>query len=194
MLESLHKIRPLSKTLRDAVVDSFDEINVDKKTALVQVGDFSDCLWFLADGIVRSVVRHDDKLKETTTRIMLPGHIIVSVLSYYRGLPAIEEIVTLTACCLFRITKEALNNILDTHTEFERHVRILTEDYACQISRREDMLRHPTPNSRYAYNQQHFGEFTNLIPVEYAASFANMDRTTYTSIRSGKYPKPKKRR
>ncbi len=178
-IEVLQKIQPLSPALEEAILQSFEEVSFKKNELILKVGETCNAMWFLANGLAKSCVDYEDNNPPTTTRLMRPGHIIVSVLSYYRDMITNESITTLTDCTLYKITKAKRDKLLQIFPGFNVHVRILTEQYLCQVAAREEMLRFPTAAMRYAYFMKHHDYFLQHISIEQSASFAKMSRSTF---------------
>lgn len=175
----LQKIKPLHSELEEAIMHCFEEVSFKKNTVILKAGETCNAMWFLADGLAKSCVDYNDSNPPTTTRLMRPGHIIVSVLSYYRDVSTNESITAVTDCTMYTITKAKRDKLLQTFSEFNLHVRILTEQYLCQVAAREEMLRLPKAAMRYAYFMKHYDYFLEHISIEQSASFANMRRSTF---------------
>lgn len=187
----LHQIQPLSDALEAALKKGFEKVTLKKGKTLLAAGEPCNHLWYLADGMVRSFVAYDkqedEEEKDITTRIMLPEHIIISIYSYYENVASKESIEALKDTCLFKMSKQTLNNIYKNFPEFNLHGRILTEQYLRQADRREAMLRIPNAEDRVQEFIERYGHYLNYIPSRFAATFCNLHRTTFDKIKKKYY-------
>ena len=183
----LNQVRPMSKELEAAIEKAFEPKTVRKNKSILKEGQYSKELWYLAKGIAHSSIQFADEEKETTTRIMMSNYFIVSVLSYYRGTPAAEYIETLTDCELYCLSRENQLKLQEDFPEFNYHIAKIYEQYICNVSLRELMLRHPKAEHRYEFFVKAYGKIANEIPTKYAASFAGMSRSTFSDLKNGSY-------
>ncbi len=191
LIALLNQLKPISVELQDAISEKFLPVQVKKNRMLVTEGSVCNYMWFLVDGLVCSWVNlpgEDDD--ETITRLMTPGYVVVSPLSFYSNAPSVENIEVLKDASFFRIHKTDLDDMYKDFPEFNYHTRILTEQYACTITRRELLLRHQDVEERFKYFIKNYGHLLQFINERYAASFANMNRATFNKLKNGTYRKP----
>lgn len=194
LINKLNLIQPLSTGLQEALTQSFKKLHLKPGRMLITQGIVCDHMYFLSAGTLCSWVNlPGEDENETITRIMRPGQIVVSPVSFYDTVPTIENIQVLEDAILFRIHRDELNEIYKKFPEFNHNIRILTERYLCQVAKRELLMRHRDVEARYNYCIQQFSHLVMYINEKLAASFASMNRTTFNKLKNGTYTKKRRK-
>ena len=186
-IDVLKNIQPLSLELEEAITIALEPVTIRKHRFFVEQGQVCDYLWYLSDGIACSWLELPEGKDETVTRIMTPGYIVVAPKSFYKQLPSLENIEALKDCKAFRIRKDDLNNIYKRFPEFNYNTRLLTEHYTCMVTDREYMLRIHNVTDRFTFFKENFAYILEHVSEKYAASFADMDTTTFNKLKNNKY-------
>lgn len=186
-LENLQKINPLSSDLKNAIVQKLKHEHYEKDTILLREEQYCDNYWILLDGVAESTMSYGRKTKTTTTRIMLPGHIMVSVLSFYQGQRSDEAIRLITDCEILTISRKDVTQICEEFIEFNMHMLQLHCKYMCEMATRAKMMKMPTTKMKYDFYQKEFTDFHNLIPLNKAASFTGMSLSAFKRHRYSSY-------
>lgn len=178
----LNGIKPVSKTLEDALAKHFRIEKIKKGQMLLREGDVSHKLFFLAEGLLRSF--HNIGDKEITSRIMFTNHIVISAGSFFTQTPATESIEALSDCITATLTFDALQHIYEKFPEFNYHTRLITEQYFYRQEQRLYMLRKHDALSKYLYFLENYASYMKDIPQKYIASFLNITPETLSRTRS----------
>lgn len=182
LLQILNTIKPLSRDLETALINSFEPENIAERKILLHEGEVCKNLWFLAKGVLRSY--HSISDKETTSRIMFTNHIVISPGSFFKQTPATESIQALTDGILVTLPYSKLQDIYIRFPEFNYHTRLITEDYFYKQEQRLYMLRKHNAADKYNYFLENYGDYLKDIPQKYIASFLNIARETFSRTRN----------
>lgn len=182
LFSMLHAIKPISIELETALAEEFRYKKLDKGELVLKEGEICRNLWFLAGGMMRSFHTIGDK--EFTSRIMFPGHIVISAGSFFTQTNATETIETLSETEVLVLSHARLNAIYERYPEFNYHTRIITEQYFYKQEQRLYMLRKPDAITRYEYFLDHYADYLQLVPQKYLASFLGITRETLSRMRS----------
>ena len=182
LLQLLNQIKPLSKEINDALIESFHDEKIKKGEILLHEGDVCDKLWFLAEGLLRSY--HNIGNKEVTSRIMFRNHIVISPGSFFTQTAATESIQALANSTIVTLTYADLQAIYLKFPEFNYHTRIITEQYFYKQEQRLYMLRKHEAAAKYNYFLENYSDYLKAIPQKYIASFLNIAPETLSRTRS----------
>ena len=80
LFKLLNELQPISRVLEELLISSFKIEKVGKAVVILKEGEVCQNLWFLADGLMRSFHKIEDK--EITSRIMFTNHIVISAGSF----------------------------------------------------------------------------------------------------------------
>jgi CRP/FNR family transcriptional regulator, anaerobic regulatory protein len=178
----LNEIKPISEDLQKALGDSFTIQEVKKETILLHEGSVCKNCWFLAEGLMRSYHNIDDK--DITARIMFTTNIVISPGSFFRQIPAIESIETLSDCIVGVLSFVDLQKLYAAFPEFNYHVRLITELYFYKQEQFLYMLRKHDAIAKYEYFVENFGTILKDIPQKYIATFLNIAPETLSRVRA----------
>lgn len=186
--ELLDTMEPLGIPLKQALVHVITHVKVKAGQMLANQGTIVDYIWFLEEGIACCSINLLNT-DETVTRIILPGNIVLSAISFSGNIPSEENIEAVRDCTLLRIHKNDLTALCENFPAFNHYIRVLSESYTYQLARSELLLRHYDVEERFNYFMRHYGHYLEHIGERYAASFANMDRATFYKLKNGTYRK-----
>ncbi len=185
LLTVLQNIRPISSEIKAHLYEKFEVVKIKKHKSLIEEGRQCNHLWFIVSGSTRAFGVQTSG-KEITSRLMPKGYFVTAVRSFFERQPGFETIEAMEDCLFLRITHRDFEHLHEKFPEFNYHSRILAQQYAALASVREYMLRYTNATERYAVFEQFFAHLHATTPIKYLASFAQMERATFTNIKNGK--------
>ncbi|HVW62257.1 MAG TPA: cyclic nucleotide-binding domain-containing protein [Puia sp.] len=120
-------IQLLSPDLRNYLISKLIPLKIAKKTTIQEEGQIADRIYFIEKGLVRAV--RMEKGKPKTAWIMNEGNIIVSVESFFLGIPSVEQIETLEDCEFQSFLRKDLYKAYEDYPEFNLHRAVILERY-----------------------------------------------------------------
>ena len=180
-IEEYHKFSPLAM---HALKNEMQLLKLPKNTMLVTSGMVDDNVYFIEEGVTRSIF-HKDALS-TTTWFSMEGDITFGMYSLYHNQPSVESVETLTDCTLYVIPIERLNHLYNTYIDIANWGRILHQDVNRLMSHIFVERLQMSPAERYRCFLKHFPGLTNRIKLKYIAEFLGMSIYTLSRIRANK--------
>ena len=180
-IEEYHKFSPLAM---HALKNEMQLLKLPKNTMLVTSGMVDDNVYFIEEGVTRSIF-HKDALS-TTTWFSMEGDITFGMYSLYHNQPSVESVETLTDCTLYVIPIERLNHLYNTYIDIANWGRILHQDVNRLMSHILVERLKMSPDERYHCFLKHFPGLTNRIKLKYIAEFLGMSIYTLSRIRANK--------
>lgn len=144
----LNFIAPLSGGLAERFSAAIIHRHFPKKHVLLTEGDISKQIFFICRGSARAFY-YDSKGRENTTWFMSENDLMISVYSFFRQVPAMENIQLLEDSTLLCLKWEQLQSIYKDFPEYNFHGRVFTEKYYIQAEERAIILRTRDPAERY---------------------------------------------
>jgi CRP/FNR family transcriptional regulator, anaerobic regulatory protein len=179
LLRSVGRISPaLEKHLRKIIKVRYYK----KREILLQSGEVASLILYLKKGLVRSYSLRGKK--QVSNWFMAEGRIIISVESFLQQIPAEEVIHALEDCECWGITYAELEKTYRKFPSFERIGRLITGSYYCLSEARHNSQRQRFKEEKYEYMMATQPELVARVQVNYMASYLDISRSSYTSLRS----------
>lgn len=182
LFQLFNSIRLISEEFKAAIISNSEIIPVKKKTILLQAGNRSNKIYFIAKGMAR-VYYLDKEGKETTTWILVENELLISVFSFFTGQPSFEYIETLEDCILIELQREKVDQLYERFMEFNFIGRKLTEHYYIRNEIQANNLRILNAKQRYEQLITHHPNLINRVPLGYIASYLGISQETLSRIR-----------
>ena len=154
-----------------------------KGHVLLRPQDTARYLYYIAQGMTRTFYYKDDR--DVTDWFSTEGMFAVSIVSFLTGAPDIRGIETLEPCMLWRISREALEDLYSSHPTIERFGRMLMSQGIVQMQRRFDDLHFATASERYRRLMESRPEILQRAPLSAVASYLGMAAETLSRVRAG---------
>jgi CRP/FNR family transcriptional regulator, anaerobic regulatory protein len=190
LIALLKLVGPMSGRLEKRLRVKIRPYYFKKGEYLLRAGEVSGHILFIKKGLVRSYSLLEGI--DVSNWFMKEGHIIISVVSFFNQLPALDSIVALEDCECWGITFEELQETYTLHPMFNVTGRLITEKYYGISEARERSLRRRTPDEKYAYMMTTDSDLVNRVLHKYMASFLDVGVRTYAAIRK-RYAEKKRR-
>lgn len=165
-----------------ALQHSFEKIALPKNKYLVSQGDICRHLYFLEQGAVRGFYNLDGK--EITHWFGFENDFVTSFHSFITHEAAVENIQLMEGSILWRIAKETLTELCNSHHEIERLLRIAYEKYYIRLEERFVNAQFKTASERYENLMQQTPHIIERVPLGCVASYLGISQETLSRIRS----------
>jgi CRP-like cAMP-binding protein len=184
--EKLHhfiqQVYSMPEQQAQTIVDLFAEKELAKGDHLLVEGKVCNEYCFLVQGFMRAYT-YDHAGNDVSTGFYGDNHVVCELFSFFKRLPAQENIQALTDCHLLYITFEQLNMIFHAMPAFREFGRmILVNSYAQLKQRMLGMIRQ-TAEQRYAALIQTNPAIFQHAPLKNIASYLGITDTSLSRIR-----------
>lgn len=184
IIDKIKQTHPVSEEALHELQQNMEERYYTKGSCIVQSGTIDNLVYFIEEGVTRSVFHHNGE--ETTTWFSQEGDVTFGMDSLYYQLPSIEDIETLTDCRVYVIRVDKLNALYEKYIDIANWGRILHQDVNKELSHLFVERLQLSPKERYErFNQRHPG-LLNRIKLKYVATFLGISIYTLSRVRSGK--------
>jgi CRP-like cAMP-binding protein len=178
----------ISKDSLNSFIDLATEVQFRKNVSLTKVGEVSNCFFIIKSGIVRSYYT-DEKGKEYTRTIFVPGKTTGSLSSLISGLPSKLTYECLTKCVVYKFYFEAFNNLKNQDPQIEKlYSKMLEYIFLLMESRIHD-LAVLNATQRYLKLKREIPNIETMIPQYHIASYLNVSAVQLSRIRKEIYSK-----
>jgi len=179
--ERLDRIQKMDDKLRQGLTDLFCIERKEKEQLLLQEGNICRHVWVVLSGVVRAFHYVDEV--EITSRLITPGHLVISAGSFYTQTPSMENIEVIETGELACVTHAQLEQLYKQFPSLNFIVRKITEYYFYLSEKRLYMLRKQKAVDKYRYFLEHYANLANDVPLKYIASFLGMNQETLSRVR-----------
>lgn len=174
LIQLLNHIAPLSDELRQCLIDRHQLVCVKKGEFLQYPAEQSARMNFIQSGLVKGYYLKDGK--EMCTWFHNEGTVVVSISSWYRRQPTDEFIKALEDTEVISYHHDDIDFIYENFVEFNRHGRMLTEQYHLLIWEWLKLMRGTKARERYAFFLKHFGDWVKRVPAKDIADFLGISQ------------------
>ncbi len=176
---------PLSEDCqRDlAAVSAVQECS--KSTYLVEEGQHSDKLFFIASGSARAFYKK--KGKDVTNWFAFEGDFINALNSYFQNVPSPHYIEVMEPSVILVIGKRDANALSEKHFDFEKLGKRIMLNTLLRLDEHVVAMQFETAKQRYANLLRIRPDITNRVPLNYIASYLGITMETLSRIRNQKY-------
>lgn len=188
VINFFNAIRPINKSLQDAIRKHSSIIKVPPKTIITDIGVTHKYIYFIIKGAIRTFYRDKD-LNEITSWLLFEGDLAISVCSFFSQSPGFEAMEALERCTLLTISYDNLNELYRCHPDFNFIGRVLTEKYYTRSEEKANLLRSFTAMERYIHLMNVSPEVLNRVSLKYIASYLGITQSTLSRIRATKKSK-----
>lgn len=182
LLDVVNSIYKLSEEIQKDIVNACEIISCEKKTRLLNAGETSNSIYFINKGAAR-VYYLDKDGNEITSWFLFENEFLISVYSFFTGLPGFEYIETLEDCSFITLKREKLNKLYEKHLAFNVVGRKLTEYYYIRNEIQTNELRMLTAKQRYQQLLSTNPKLLNRVALGYIASYLGISQETLSRIR-----------
>jgi CRP/FNR family transcriptional regulator, anaerobic regulatory protein len=175
---------PLNNELRAWLRQTLKLRQLRRKELLLRAGEVSDCICFVANGLLRAY-HVPDTGEDTTVWFMKEGDIAISVKSFYEQTASAEYIEALEPTVLLYISYAELQEAYARFPDFNVLGRLITERYYILSEERLLCIRNKRAIERYRFLLHHHPDIIERAPDKYIASYLDISKGTLCRLKHG---------
>ncbi len=173
---------PMGDEAMQTMFECMTPAHYSKNTMLVRSGTTDKSIYFIEEGITRSIFHKDGT--DTTTWFSLEGDITFGMHSLYHNSPSVESIETLTDCLIYTMPIEKLNSLYEKYIDIANWGRAIHQECNILLSILfVERLQLP-PEERYERFLEHYPGLLNRVKLKYIAEFLGVSIYTLSRIRN----------
>ncbi len=184
LFKRLTAVAPLSVAAQQHLTQILLRQTLPKGAVLLAVGDVSNRVFFLEQGLARAFYKKGRK--ELTAWIVAEDDFMYSVYSYINQRPSHETIELLEDSVLLSATRAELDEFYAQFPEANGFRSALTEQYLLRHDERLRALRMLTTTERHDRFAQDFPDIYRRAPLQHIATYLGMNNATLSRIRARK--------
>jgi CRP-like cAMP-binding protein len=182
IIQKIRQVYPVSDEALHALLSEMTEMHYPKNTCLVQSGMTDHLVYFIEEGVTRSIFHYDGQ--DTTTWFSKEGDITFGMDSLYYGKPSIESVETLTDCRIYVIHIDKLNALYEKYIDIANWGRILHQDVNKELSHIFVERLQLSPEERYKQFNLRYPGLINRVKLKYVAAFLGISIYTLSRVRA----------
>lgn len=181
-MESFLISKGLTPAVSNYVTACFKKRIFKKGELFVKEGKINNHMAFVQSGLLQYFSNLDGK--EKTTYIAGPNSFVISLKSYFRDTPALENIRALTVTECYLIDKPKVESLLKSNIQFRSfYLSMLSEIIICLDESRFQMIS-LSAEQRYQLILNSEPSLVDKIPLQYLASILGVTPRHLSRIRS----------
>lgn len=153
-----------------------------KNSYLVRHGEYSEHLFYILDGCVRTFV-HDSKSHEITTWFTFENQPIFSPLSYLLDMPAYEALQAIEDTHAVVVHKKSLERLTEANKMVNLMHKKILENTLMHMTLRNHSLLAQFAEERYHDLVTEYPSIIQRIPLSYIATYLGVKIETLSRIR-----------
>jgi len=174
--------RTLSETDERLCLTYFEPISVPKNHIIEAAGGIPKYLYFVVSGYVR-LFYTDENGTDVTTHLNCPPGFITSYFSFINQTASRENVASITACDVLRISKSNLDNLFRESAAMKDFSITVFEQSLAYNETRANELATLTAEQRYKKLMMTYPGILQRVPVQYIASFLGIKPESLSRIR-----------
>jgi CRP-like cAMP-binding protein len=182
LINYLQKVLPMSNEKAEQIASTLQYKFVPKGTFLIEEGKICDTSHFIAEGYARMYTNDMDG-NDITTMIFSNAMFANDFYSFFKRIPALESIVTMSDCETFYISFEDLQHNFHTIPEFREFGRMMLINGSFALKQRMLSMIKQTGEQRYANLMETKPDVFQHIPLKNIASYLGITDTSLSRIR-----------
>lgn len=184
IINKIKQVYPVSDEALQALQANMQVRRYPKNTYIVQSGVTDRMVYFIEEGVTRSVFHHDGQ--DTTTWFSQEGDVTFGMDSLYYKLPSVESIETLSDCKIYVIHIDKLNALYETYIDIANWGRTLHQNVNKELSHMFVERLQLSPEERYEKFNQRYPGLINRVKLKYVAAFLGISIYTLSRVRAKK--------
>lgn len=177
----LEYFAPISPTLRAHLKSIIKPVYFKKGEIILREGEIANFIYYIESGLVRSYYMLNGK--EVSNWFMKEGDIFISVLSFFRQIPSMDTLVALEDCVCWGISHKELEETYKDYPEFDKHGRLISNEYYCRSELRHIERKRQKPEQKYEILMEKDPDLVARVNNDHMASFLDVGLRTYNGIR-----------
>jgi CRP-like cAMP-binding protein len=182
LINYLQKILPMTAEKAELIASTFHYKYVPKGTFLIEEGKVCSTSYFIANGCAR-MYTHDMDGNDVTTMIFSNAIFANDFHSFFKRIPALENLVTMSDCETFYLSFEELQHNFHTIPEFREFGRMMLINGSFALKQRMLSMIKQSGEQRYANLMETQPEIFQHIPLKNIATYLGVTDTSLSRIR-----------
>lgn len=182
LIQNIKEIVPLSKEDISLIQDFFKPVYLRKKQFLLQKGEYSNHMRFIAEGCLK-LYRIDESGREHILQFGTTGWWMNDLYAYLVEKPTTYFIQAITDSVVLQIYRDHLNELFDKIEMMDRFFRIKTQKGYVALQERTIHSMSQTAEERYTDFVQQYRIIEQQIPQYMIASYLGITPEHLSSIR-----------
>lgn len=165
----------------EALINSIEVRQVDKKVRLTDIGESEKYLYFVIKGLARKFFLKGKE--EIITQIAKEGELISSSVSYFSGMPSTYVIETIEPTTFYSLAHDRAEQLYIRYPKLERLSRLIITELFLQKEMWElERIRYST-KERFLRFMNENPELFQRVPQKYLASYLNIKPETFSRLK-----------
>ena len=173
---------PVCDEALHAMLSEMTVMHCPKNTTIVHSGRIDRNVYFVEEGVARSVFHKDGV--DTTTWFSMEGDITFGMHSLYYNTPSLESIETVTDCVIYKIPIDVLNALYEKYIDIANWGRVVHQECNMLLSLIFVERLQLSPQERYERFLERYPGLLNRVKLKYIAEFLGVTIYTLSRIRS----------
>ena len=182
LIQYLQKILPMSLEKAELIASTFHYKHVSKGTFLIEEGKICNTSHFIAVGCAR-MYTYDIDGNDATTMVFSNAMFANDFYSFFKRIPALESVVTMSDCETFYLSFEELQHNFHTILEFREFGRMMLINGSASLKQRMLSMIQQTGEQRYTNLMETNPEVFQHIPLKNIATYLGVTNTSLSRIR-----------
>lgn len=174
----------LTSEIKNALLESFEPLKVEKGAFLLQPGKTAKELFFIEQGMIRGYYEKDGK--EITHWFGYEGHLCTSYYSFISEIASFEYIQSLESLTIQKIKRSTLYELYEKFPLLNRLGREITEQYYIQLEERLYHQHFKEAGDRYQLFCEQKPEVLQRASLGAIATYLGISQETLSRIRAKK--------
>lgn len=184
IINKIRQVYPVSNEALQALQADMQVRYYPKNTYIVHSGVTDRLVYFIEEGVARSVFHHNGQ--DTTTWFSQEGDITFGMDSLYYKQPSVESIEALSDCKIYVIHIDKLNLLYETYIDIANWGRILHQNVNKELSHMFVERLQLSPKERYEQFNRRYPGLINRVKLKYVAAFLGISIYTLSRVRAQK--------
>lgn len=165
----------------EALINSIEVRQVDKKVRLTDIGESEKYLYFVIKGLARKFFLKGKE--EIITQIAKEGELISSSVSYFSGMPSTYVIETIEPTTFYSLASDRAEQLYSRYPKLERLSRLIITELFLQKEMWElERIRYNT-KERFLRFMNENPELFQRVPQKFLASYLNIKPETFSRLK-----------
>jgi CRP/FNR family transcriptional regulator, anaerobic regulatory protein len=182
LLQKLNNIQVLGIELENVILNALEIITYRRRHVILKTGETASHIYVVLKGLAR--VYSFCNGKETTTRFIPEGGLIICPTSYFDREPGNETVELLEDSMLAALSFEQYEEIYSAFETFNYTGRKLAERYLVLAEKRTYLLQLTQPSKKFLLFTELHGALIGRVPDEHIASYLGMGRSTFNKMKT----------
>jgi CRP-like cAMP-binding protein len=176
------KVLPMPLEKAELIASTFHYKYVPKGTFLIEEGEICNTSHFIAEGFARMYTNDMDG-NDVTTMIFSNAMFANDFYSFFKRVPALESLITMSDCETFYLSFEELQHNFHTIPEFREFGRMMLINGSAMLKQRMLSMIKQSGEQRYADLMANNPEIFHHIPLKNIATYLGVTDTSLSRIR-----------